>query len=617
MKEQKYYQFFTNQILLIIGLSLIPGIVYVVFGLIYDIAVPAIIWYVLLSIDSLYGLQLYRQYQQNIMDLHTLKNWYFKVKIFFYTIFSLWSLIFLFYANEVESHLNYIAIFTQLGAAVVASALLVTDKKLFRPILLILLLPLAIYFILLNVWYGYVLASFSIIFLGVLLYASNNTYNLIQKSEYQAKHDILTGLYNRRYFLTYMEDLLARLENSQKIAYLLLIDLDHFKTINDSLGHDIGDKILMEVAKRIHDFADETHIVARLGGDEFTLVSIEHEKEQYSVKDAYNIAQALLDVLKQPYHIDKHHLYISASIGIKEIQFSKLLDSHHFIKEADIAMYEAKNRGRDGVIIFSNTLADRVALHHNIEQNLHRALENSQIKLGYQPLFNTHKEVIGCEILARWKDNENNTHISPELFISIAEKTGLIIELGHYIIEKAFKTLSKWEKEGFILEQFSINISVRQLLSTSFVEDVTYLCEKYNIKGMDNKVYFEVTESIVAEDLKRVIETMEEIKTMGISFAMDDFGTGYSSLINLKEIPISTLKIDKHFIHDLLDDEIDRTMVPAILSIAKLFNLRIIAEGVETEEQFDFLVEHGCKIFQGYYLGEAIPEEEFLLRYKY
>ena len=614
MKEQRYYLFFKNQILLMLALSLIPGVVYIVFGLLYDSAIPALIWYLLLGIDSFFGWKLYQQYNHSIMEPKELAQWYKKVKLFFYIIFLLWTVIFVLYAGKTESHLHYIAIFTQLGAAVVASALLVSDKTLYKPVLLILLLPLSLYFLILDTWYGYVLSSFTFIFLGVLLYASNNTYKLIQTNEYQAKHDMLTGLYNRRYFLDYMEDLILRLEKSKKIAYLLLIDLDHFKSINDSLGHDVGDKVLQEVARRIDDFAEETHVVARLGGDEFTLVSVEHLENEYQSDDAYTVAEALLDILKEPYTIEQHRLYLSASIGIKQIKYSKQ-GSHHFIKEADIAMYEAKSAGRDGVILFNDRLAQRVALHHEIEQKLYFAMKEKEIELYYQPLFNKEKNMMGCEVLVRWKDKENNQEISPALFISIAEKTGLIIELGYYIIEHAFQTLNEWEKKGIQLEQFSINISVRQLLSSSFVESVEDLCTQYLTREQRHKLYFEVTESIVAEDVKRVISTMNRLKKLGIVFAMDDFGTGYSSLSNLRRIPIAELKIDKSFIKDLLDKDVDKTMVPAILSIAKLFKLKVVAEGVETKEQFDFLVDHGCDIFQGYYFNEALPKNTFLAYY--
>ncbi len=612
MKEQQDYHFVKNQIPLLIALSLIPGLVYIVFGWYHDKFIPALIWYFLIISVSLWGWRLYVRYEKHIMEPNELEAWYMELKAFNYSIFSLWTLVFILYAGESESKLHYIAIFTQLGTSVVASALLVVDKKLFVPILLVVLLPLAIYFVLIDTWYGYVLAVFTIIFLGVLLYASFNTYKLIQKNNYQAKHDMLTGLYNRRYFLTYIEDLLLRIQNSRKTAYLLLIDLDHFKTINDSLGHDVGDRVLETVAKRIENFTEETHIVSRFGGDEFTLVSIEHDDKEYSEEDAYAVAQALLLILKQPYMVDKHRLYLSASIGIKQIKHTTV-DSHQFIKEADIAMYEAKSQGRDGVILFNESLSKRVERDLKIEQKLYFALEEKKIKLYYQPQFNANQVVVGAEALVRWKDDD--TFVRPDLFIPIAEKIGLIVELGYYLLEEAFSTLKEWEEKGLFLEQFSINISVRQLLANTFVEDIEFLCNRYLTQSMRNKIYFEVTESILTEDVSSIVDTMNQLKVLGISFSLDDFGTGYSSLSNLHTMPIDELKIDKSFIGHLLEENVEKTMIPAIISLSKLLNIKVVAEGVETKIQFDFLVEMECDIYQGFYFNEAVDKDVFLTRY--
>ncbi|PTB87035.1 diguanylate cyclase, partial [cyanobacterium G8-9] len=223
-----------------------------------------------------------------------LRKWYKHLTIFMYIIFSSWSIIFVINIQYDEYNLHYIAIFTQLGASVVASTLLVSDKKLFVPIIFTLMLPLSLYFFMIGTWFGYVLSIFSLIFVAVLLYAAYNTNKLIQDNYYQAQHDILTGLYNRRYFMEYMQPLNERLLEYDKIAYLYLIDLDHFKTINDSLGHEIGDKLLIQVANRIKEYCKDTHVLARLGGDEFILVSREQEKNVESESDAYAFANNLL-----------------------------------------------------------------------------------------------------------------------------------------------------------------------------------------------------------------------------------------------------------------------------------------------------------------------------------
>ncbi|HIP12632.1 MAG TPA: diguanylate cyclase, partial [Arcobacter sp.] len=411
MLEHKNYQFYNNQIIFTILLSLIPGLVFLILAGMNQIANGALGWYALLVMASVWGLVLKYEYESKAMDTNELLLWYSKIKIFYYTVFSLWTLLFILYAGEVESKLHYIVIFTQLGLSVIASVLLVTDRKIFVPILLILLLPLSLYFFYIDTLYGYVLSVFNIAFLGLLLYASNNTYELIQENDYQAKHDMLTGLYNRRYFLTYMEKLIKRLVRSKKVAYLLLIDLDNFKIINDSLGHDIGDIVLQSVARRIKNFAEDKHIIARFGGDEFTLLSLEHKENEYTSEDAYALAEGLLAILKEPYRIKQHRLHLSASIGIKQITASSS-DGNEFIKEADIAMYEAKDAGRDCIVLFNENLAKRVEKHHEIEQKLYFAFKDRKIELYYQPLFDKHKVMIGCEALVRWKDGD--TYIPPD-----------------------------------------------------------------------------------------------------------------------------------------------------------------------------------------------------------
>ena len=611
MIRQKNYQFFKNQIILIIGLSLLPGIVLVILAWMHNMVMGALIWYVLLLATSAWGLSLYYRYDK-IIDSDVLTRWYTEIKAYFYLNFSLWTVLFLMYAGEVESKLHYIVIFTQLGTSVVASALLVTDRKIFVPVLLVILLPLSGYFFMIDTWYGYVLSLFTIVFLGILFYASNNTYKLIQKNDYQAKHDMLTKLYNRRYFLSYLETVILRLEKSKKVAYLLLIDLDHFKTINDSLGHDIGDKVLQSVARRIEKFAEETHVIARFGGDEFTLLSLEHNSNEYSIEDSYEVAEMLLEILKKPYRIGKHRLYLTASIGIKEIT-GVSMDANQFIKEADIAMYEAKHIGRDGVILFSDTLSQRVQLEHDTEQKLYFAVQDKDIELYYQPLFNEKKVMIGCEVLVRWKSGEG--YIAPDVFIPIAEKTGLIVGLGYFILEESFQTLKEWHIKGMLIQHFSINISVKQLLDNTFADRVEILCDTYLSQNVREKVFFEVTESVLAEDVGKIISTMNKIKALGIRFSMDDFGTGYSSLSHLREIPIDELKIDKSFVTHLMESNMDQTMVPAILSIAKLFKLTVVAEGVENKKQFDYLVSQGCNIFQGYYFNKALSKRDFLSSY--
>jgi diguanylate cyclase (GGDEF)-like protein len=614
MKQQKYYIFLQKQILLMIGLSLIPGLVYVMFGWVFNIALPAVLWYVFLIITSLYGWFLYKDFAMHYMNEDELRRWYTKLKWFMYIIFSSWTVIFVLYVGHTENNLHYISIFTQLGAAVVASTLLVSDKKLFVPILLTLMLPLSLYFLLINVWYGYILSLFSLVFLSVLLYAAYNTNRLLLENYFQAQHDVLTGLYNRRYFMDYIESLQERLNETSGTAYMFLIDLDHFKTINDSLGHDIGDKLLIAVSKRIDGYIRDIFVLARLGGDEFILVSKEYEKGLLTEEIAYGFAQGLLQVIREPYHIDKHHLHISASIGVHKLNPSSLYNTN-FIKEVDIALYEAKAQGRDGVIVFNKDLEERVERHLLIEQKLHQAIKEKIIKVYYQPQFDKQKQLSGCEALVRWDDNELGI-LSPEEFIPISENTGLIIELGSYVIKETFDVLNTWNEKGMIIQNFSINISIRQLLYEPFIKEVEDLIEIYTLrKQSKQKIIFEITEHVFAEDINKVIASMNRLKDLGISFSIDDFGTGYSSLSYLRELPIDEVKIDKAFIAQLDESKKSENMISTIISIAKNFDLNIVAEGIETTEQLDFLLKHECDACQGFYFDEALPQENFEKKY--
>jgi diguanylate cyclase (GGDEF)-like protein len=616
MNNQRFYSFLQQQILLMIGLSLLPGLAYIVLGWMNDIVVPALVWYTLMLLVSFFGWKLYREFKLKQMDTKALYVWYKKLAVFFYLIFGLWTLIFLLYCMETEYHLHYIAIFTQIGASVVASTLLVSDKKLFFPVLMILMLPLIIYFLMIGTWYGYTLSLFSIIFLGVLLYSSDSSFKLIQKNYYQAQHDALTGLYNRRYIVEYMEKMIEHLQRNNNFIYVLLIDLDYFKTINDTLGHEIGDKVLVEVSNRIRHYCDSTHTIARLGGDEFTIISPEYdENENENCQQlAMDFSKQLLQILKAPYIIDGHHLHLSASIGINGVG-NKIMDANHFIKEADIAMYEAKAQGRDGVILFNDALAKRVEYHLEIERRLYFALEHNEIELRYQPQLNKNKKVIGCEVLVRWNNPEFG-FVSPAEFIKIAEKTGLIIELGNYIIEEAFKTLRDWCNNGVRLEQFSINISVRQFFQSDFAEDIACLVRRYLDPECVKKVVFEVTETIQVEDMQRIIQSMYRLKEIGISFSMDDFGTGYSSLSSLREMPIDELKVDRSFVSRVGEHRSDELMITTILAMANIFDLKTVAEGVETEAQFQFLLKNNCDIFQGFYFSKALPKEQFVQYYE-
>jgi len=614
MKQQKSYNFIHKQIILMIALSLIPGLAYLFFSWKFGILLPALLWYIFLIFISMYGIAIYKYFSENRMNEKQLNFWYIHLKIFMYLTYFSWIVVFIINIKHSEYNLHYIAIFTQLGASVVASTLLVSDKKLFVPILLTLMLPLILYFFIIGTWFGYVLSAFSIIFLGVLLYASYNTNNILNHNYYQAQHDMLTGLYNRRYFMEYIESLHQRLLDKNKIAYILLIDLDHFKNINDSLGHDVGDKLLVEVSKRLNDFSKDKYVLARLGGDEFILVSGEIDETKNVQKEAHVFATQLLDEIKKLYVIGTHHLHISASIGLHTLTNLSLKPSH-FIKEADIAMYEAKNKGRDGVIVFNKSLSKKLERQMQIEKRLHYILTKNCLKTKYQPKFNSSSKVIGCEVLLYWFDNKLG-EVSSREFIPIAEDTGLILELGFYVLQKTFKVLYNWNTQGYYVQNFAINISIRQLLNEPFVEEVETLMKYYfSEQAKSQKIIFELTEHIFSQDMDKVVNMMSRLEKSGITFSIDDFGMGYSSLNYLQELPIGEIKIDKAFIDAMGENGNSEKMITAIISIAKTFNLQIVSEGIKDKSQFKDLQTYGSDIFQGDYFDGALSEAVFKKKY--
>lgn len=609
-KNRYIYSVLHRQILVMLGLSLIPGLGYILLGWMNDVVIPALIWYILLLFISIFGYQLHKEFNYAEMGISQLSLWHKKLTIFYYLIFGSWALIFILYANETESKMHYISIFTEIGASVVASTLLYADKKVVRPVLIILMLPLAVYFAMINEFYGYVLSLFSLIFTGVLFYSSNSTDKLLQKANHQATHDQLTGIFNRHAFVDILQQKVNELSVKQTYSYLLLIDLDHFKTINDSLGHDIGDEVLQEVSSRLQKIASKNNIIARLGGDEFIFLGKNFTSKEECLNTANEISNQLLESLKSTYFIHDHNLYISASIGVSLLKGPRF-NANTFIKEADIAMYEVKAKGRDGVILFNDELSARVEKHLEIEQKLHFALEKNEIYLRYQPQLNLDQKLIGCEVLVRWNNKELGL-IPPDIFIPIAEQTGYMIELGTFILEEAFQTFKKWTEQGLVLEQFSINISMRQFFHYSFAIDVGRLCKKYLNEELQKKIMFEMTETLVAEDVPKVISVMKGIRdNLGIRFSMDDFGTGYSSLSYLRQMPIDEIKIDRSFISEVTQDKDDQKMVNIILAMAKTFGLNVVAEGVETVEQYQFLAQSDCDILQGYLYSKPLYKDDF------
>ncbi|MDF1562981.1 MAG: EAL domain-containing protein [Deltaproteobacteria bacterium] len=609
MDRPLFPTFLRRQIPVIIALSLGPGLGYIVLSWRHGIQLPALIWYASLVLLSAFGWYLYRDLELETMSKRRFERWYRQLSVFYYVLILLWTGIFLIYVGNTEQNLHFIAVFTEIGTITVTSALLYPDRRLYRPLIVLASAPLVLYLASIGEWYSHVLTAFALVLAGVLIYAADGANALLLRTHHQASHDALTGLRNRQFFLEHLQQLVNGLREDGTYSCLLLIDLDHFKVVNDSLGHDVGDRLLQEVSRRIQEVLPEGYVLARLGGDEFIAVAGPSPDLEICSETTRALAAKLLETIKQTYVIEGHHLFLSASIGLSPIlpgdEVAGLL-----IKQADIAMYEVKATGRDGVFVFNQEMSHRVERHLEIERLLHFALEREEISLHYQPQVDAEGLVVGAEGLVRWNSKECGP-VSPGEFIPIAEYTGYIIELGDHILETILTDYRSWHEAGLAPEQISVNLSIRQLLDQGFVTRVRQLTERLLGEALRGHLIFEITESVVAEDLDRVVELMNELRTLGIRFSMDDFGTGYSSLSYIKRLPLDELKIDRAFIMELDTDAGDQAMLDTMFKMARIFDLKVVAEGVETEAQSAQLRAHDCDIYQGYLFARPMPRPEF------
>ncbi len=596
----RFYDSICRQILPLVLLSVFPGLGYLWLGWLNGVVGPAVGWYGAILAASLWGLVLDRRYRRGGLAQQEKARHYRQVMGFFYVLMALWALIFVLYCRETRGHLDYIAIFTQIGATTVVATFLYPDPRLYRPGIPLMMAFLVVYFATIDAWYGRVLAVFATILGGVLLYGAERSYRLLDRIHRQATHDLLTGLPNRQWFATRLEQSMTDLNRLGGYSALMLIDLDHFKTVNDSLGHETGDGLLREVARRLRDELPPDCHPARLGGDEFIVILHRMLELDEGERQAVQIADRLLEVLKQTYVVRGHHIFISGSIGVRF--FSGLdRDAGRLIREADIAMYEAKAAGRDGVIFFTPEMSRRVRRHLEIERLIHFGLERREFRLVCQPIFDRGGRPVGVEALARW-DSTTLGPVSPLEFIPVAEQTGLIIELGDHLMEEAFALLHDWHDQGLPLRHFAINVSLRQFMHQGFVKRVERLCERYLPPELCALVVFEITETVISQELDRVVKVMESLRALGIRLAMDDFGTGYSALGYLRKLPVDELKIDRSFVEDLETEAESRAMVTAILGIARFLHLEVVAEGIESAAQLEFLHDNGCTLFQGHHL---------------
>lgn len=421
--------------------------------------------------------------------------------------------------------------------------------------------------------------------------------------KFQANHDALTGLPNRRMFNEDLTNLLEQAKNDGSQNAIMFIDLDRFKYINDTLGHDVGDLLLMEVSKRIEKLLKNRHHSAniyRLGGDEFTILL-----PQYNGTASEAFAKELLEQFKNGFLIDSNEYFISPSIGIS-IFPDDGDDANTLIKHADTAMYYVKEKGKNNYQLFTADMQQHFYKKMMIEKQLRTALEHEEFELHYQPIIDlTTNEIIGVESLLRW-NNEILGQVSPDELISIAEETGMIIPIGQWVLKTAIQQNAQWQKEGFKPIKININVSVRQLLDSNFIESVKKEIENAAIDP--TYIELEITESI-AMYANSMIEKLYGLKELGIRLSMDDFGTGYSSLSYLNKYPLNSLKIDKSFVIGMNQDAENKAIIKTIIAIAQQLDLKVIAEGVEGKKESHFLKEIGCDYAQGYYFSRALSAD--------
>lgn len=422
-----------------------------------------------------------------------------------------------------------------------------------------------------------------------------------EKITYLAYHDHLTSLPNRNFFHELLDTTIKNANVKDNHA-ILFIDLDQFKIVNDTLGHRVGDLLLIEVAKRISSCIRSDDIVARHAGDEFLLLL-----KNVSTKDTDSVAKRILEVLQGPFLIQENELFISASIGISFYPIHGK-DPETLIKNSDAAMYDAKFYGKNNFKYYSQIIENANNRKMTIINGLHKALENKEFELNYQPkIITSSQTVVGVEALLRWKHPIHGL-ISPAEFIPIAEETGMIISIGEWVMQEACKTYKEWENLGIAPEYLCINISPRQLRDPQLLNKMTKIINDYKIIAQHLQV--EITENVAIDNVEDAFTKLKQIREIGVRVALDDFGTGYSSLSYLRQFPIDSLKIDRSFINDVIFDSQTAAIVKSIISIAHSLNLPVIAEGVETEEQYHFLCDLQCDYIQGYFISPPVPVQE-------
>jgi diguanylate cyclase (GGDEF)-like protein/PAS domain S-box-containing protein len=424
------------------------------------------------------------------------------------------------------------------------------------------------------------------------------------KMSYLAQHDGLTDLPNRMLFSDRLTEAIAMAQRYRRYLAVLYMDVDRFKHINDSLGHDIGDRLLQSIAVRLYACVRSSDTVSRQGGDEFVILLSEVRQTQ----DAGVIAQKILNALKTPHRIDQHDLHLTVSIGIASYPDDGT-EAEALMKNADLAMYHAKANGRDNYQFFQSEMNVRAIERHSVENGIRQALARQEFVLYYQPKMNLlTNAIVGVEALIRWRHPQRGL-VPPAQFIPVAEECGLIVPIGLWVIGEACRQTRAWQDAGLVPIRIAINISAVELRDKDFVANVRSIL---TATGLEPRyVEFELTETFLLQDSNSTSVVLQAIKDLGVGLALDDFGTGYSSLSYVNRYPIDTLKIDRSFVRDITTDASDASIVSAVISMGESLHMRVVAEGVETPEQLAFLKRQSCPEAQGYYFNQPVAAQAF------
>ncbi len=421
--------------------------------------------------------------------------------------------------------------------------------------------------------------------------------------------DQLTGLPTRKLLMDRLKQVKGRSARSGNYAGLMVVDLDKFKSLNDTYGHDVGDALLREVAQRLSASVREGDTVARLGGDEFVVVVVDIGNDEKEAGTALEVVGTkILGVLTQPYHLGNVTHTSTASVGMTLFKGDGA-PAEDLLKQADLAMYKSKDSGRNVCRFFDARMEEKVQERATLEKELREALVANQFQLHYQPHIGPDGELTGAEALVRWKHPRRGL-VPPNEFIPIAEETGLIVPLGRWVLETACKQLAQWSsRPQTAMLRLAVNVSAREFQQPDFVEKVVSILQDTAVDP--SRLTLELTESLLVHNVDDVIGKMSELKLEGVSFALDDFGIGYSSLYFLKRLPLDQLKIDRSFVRHVLTDPNDAAIANMIVALGQTLGLEVIAEGVETAEQRDFLASSGCLHYQGYFFSRPLPLERF------